>query len=182
EQLCSQAGVTGTLRARLYRDKVVPGIGDRLRTSGITDYQEMKERASIVAPDANREYQRYLKGKGIKDKTHKRDNQGRFQGKAANIDPGNKINCWNCNKPGHVVHQCEQPKDQTRIRKAREKTQAARNTRREIPPRDEMDLNQVENLEGEYEQASYARYELPRQGKGQGSNGPTHGSIQEEEL
>jgi len=176
--LCAQAGITGDVRKDMYIAKLNQDISDRIILHRDKTYQQLKELASLAAPYAERAYKSRQKDK----EKGKRDSQGRFQSKAANIDPGNRINCWNCNKPGHVVHQCEQPKDQTRIRKARERTQANRQTRREIPPRDEMDLNQTENLEGKYEQTGYARFEIPQTGKGAGSNGPTHGSIQNEEL
>jgi len=101
EKLCAEAGVTGTLRARIYRDKVVAGIGDRLRTAGLTDFQEMKERASIVAGDAERDYKRIVAQKKPKG----RDEKGRYN--ATNIDQRD-VTCWNCQKKGHMSFNCEE--------------------------------------------------------------------------
>jgi len=158
ETLCAQAGVTGSLRARLYRDKVVPGIGDRLRTAGISDFQEMKERASIVAQDAERDYKRQnaqfeKKGKG-------RDGKGRFKAMdadATNLDQRDLV-CYNCNKKGHISYNCSEPKRAGR---------GPRGPRKKKTEEDEMSFNRMSGARN------------PEQGKGPDRPQPTSGTIEE---
>jgi len=117
DQLCGHAGVTGTLKARMFLNKLNAGIKDRLESAGLTDYQEMKERALIVEPHAERDFKKSQKqrdeNKSRKEKTSKggkpRDGQGRYKPEkgGANRESGRETRaCYLCGLVGHLARNC----------------------------------------------------------------------------
>lgn len=100
DMLCSQAGVTGELQARMYRNKMTVGIKDRLLVSRATTLKEMKEQASLFAPAAERDFKRQQAQKPRKPEV---------KGRATRLDERD-LECWNCSKKGHISTHCPEPK------------------------------------------------------------------------
>jgi len=169
ENLCSQAGVTGTFMAQMYRDKLVPGIGDRLRINGASSYSEMKRLAGVFAPDAERDYKRQQKVFEKKKDTKKGKEAGARGARTETREK--KITCFRCQKPGHYARECEN--EAPPRKEVRQKARQA--------PQDEEQLSGVEEdtPNDEYRRSRYVRL-WP--GKGEGSKVPTDNSTRFEEV
>lgn len=116
EKLTSILEISGTLRANMFKDKVNMGIRDRLVTSGLTDYGDLKTRAIEVAPMAEADFKRAQKQRDqSKDKKSKdnrdgktRDDKGRYKpekGKAAREGRETR-KCYLCDMVGHLARDC----------------------------------------------------------------------------
>jgi len=108
DELCGNANVTGTVRTSMFINKLNKGLQDRLITTGLTDYQELKSRAQLLAPFVEQEYRRYQKTKDTMRETKQskgrgrggpyRDQQGRYQPQQARDGQGKpqgQGNPWN---------------------------------------------------------------------------------------
>jgi len=165
ENLCSQAGVTGTFMAQMYRDKLVPGIGDRLRINGASSYSEMKRLAGVFAPDAERDYKRQQKAFEKKKDTKK---VGDPKARGARTETREKkITCFRCQKPGHYARECEDEAP-PRKKEVRQKARQAPQDEEQLSGEDEDGPND------EYRRSGYVR---PWSGKGKGSKVPTDNSA-----
>jgi len=169
ENLCSQAGVTGTFMAQMYRDKLVPGIGDRLRTNGASSYSEMKRLAGVFAPDAERDYKRQQKVFEKRKDTKKEKGPG---ARGARTEANEKkIICFRCQKPGHYARECEN--EAPPRKRVEQKGRQAPQDEEQLSGEDEDTPNDALRRSG---------YIRPWSGKGKGLKVPTDGSAHFEEV
>lgn len=107
-QLASQAGVVGHDKARRFTDSVNETLRLQLLNSGLTVFVDLAERARLLAPITERQYNR-MKGKSSEDKGGKKYGKNRVNKATEASGSGGKAftgECYNCGKTGHRKSEC----------------------------------------------------------------------------
>jgi hypothetical protein len=111
DRTCALAGVTSAADKGIpFREKLVAGMAERLRNTGLVGYAELRDRAILLNNDVEKEWKQKQQAKEKVGKTWK------GKGRGTNLDEeprGAKEgirkfmgNCYNCGKPGHMKQDC----------------------------------------------------------------------------
>jgi hypothetical protein len=125
DRTCALAEITASEAKGIpFREKLVAGMAERLRNTGLTGYADLRDRAILLNDDVEKEWKRKQKDRENRQNKSTRGRGGNFDEEPRGTKEGQKRfsgDCYNCGKPGHMAQNCRSPKQQ-KGRKAQEET------------------------------------------------------------